>query len=246
MTLRGIGYAVLAMASVLGATAHADETVIVRGQVTAQSGADILFGQGGAGLVGQSFYIVYGVFDTSPGSYNQAFDFPYQSSISGGGAPAASPVLASVTVGAVTFDDAGQWTTGEALRQAPPSGQSRLYYEAQDANWRAGGLEVWTDISSATDPFVSDPDYRHTLLHPITAGDLASGGLSEAYQDPSDPSVLDMANLTLTPASIYVLDTATQTGGDPPGAPEPAAWALIAAGVGAVGARLRRQRVLTS
>jgi hypothetical protein len=245
MSVRGIG---VSIAVVLGATAgfaHADETVIVRGQVTAQTGVDFLFSTSGENLVGQPFDIKYQVFDTNPQytPFNQTFNPPYGSSVSGGYENGTSPVMASITIGGAAYDDGGLWTNGEALRKAPASGQSEVYYQAEDANWGPGDLDVWSEISSATDPFVTNPDYRTALTHAVTSGDVATGGLTESYSDPTNPFALDTANLTLTPTSISVLDTTTQTGGgDPPGVPEPATWSLLLLGVGTAGIALRRRR----
>ena len=247
MSVRGIGFSI---AAVLGATAgfaHADETVIVRGQVTAQSGIDLLFSTPNERLIGKPFYIKYQVFDSNPESqpFNQTFNPPYGSSVSGGYDNGTSPVMASITIGGATYDDGGLWTNGEALRQAPASGQSEVYYQAEDANWGPGDLDVWSKISSATDPFVTNPDYRTDLAHVVTLGDVATGGLTESYSDPTNPMVLDTVSLTLTPTSIVVFDNAVGTGGgDPPGVPEPATWSLLLLGVGATGAVTRRRRRL--
>jgi hypothetical protein len=152
--------------------------------------------------------------------------------------------MASITIGGAKYDDGGLWTNGEALRRASASGQSEVYYQAEDANWGPGDLSVWSKISSATDPFVTNPDYRTALTHMVTSGDVATGGLTESYSAPGNPLVLDTASLTLTPTSIVVLDNTGQTGGDPPGVPEPATWSLLMLGMGAAGAGLRRRRNL--
>jgi hypothetical protein len=247
MSVRGIGFSIAAVLGVTAGFARADETVVVRGQVTAQSGGDFLFSTPNESLIGKPFYIRYQVFDSNPDylPFNQTFNPPYGSSVSGGYDNETSPVMASITIGGVTYDDGGLWTNGEALRRAPASGQSGVYYQAEDANWGPGDLDVWSKISSATDPFVTNPDYRTALAHVVTSGDVTTGGLTESYSDPTNPMKLDTASLTLTPTSIVVLDNTGQTGGgDPPGVPEPATWSLLLLGGGAAGASLRRRRSL--
>jgi hypothetical protein len=235
MNIRGIGISIAAVLGVTAGFAHADETVIVRGQVTAQTGVDMLFSTSGKNLVGQAFYIEYQVFDSNPVSppFNQTFNPPYGSSVSGGYFNGTSPVMASITIDGVTYDDGGLWTNGEALREAPAAGQSEVYYQAEDANWGPGDLDVWSEISSATDPFVTNPDYRTSLTHVVTSGDVATGGLTESYSAQSNPMGLVTASLALTPTSISVFDS---------GVPEPATWSLLLLGMSAAGAGLRRRR----
>ncbi|HEY1927183.1 MAG TPA: PEPxxWA-CTERM sorting domain-containing protein [Caulobacteraceae bacterium] len=235
MSLRGFGFSFAALLAALGGIARADETITVKGQVTAETGTDIIFGATGSSLVGQAFSITYQVFDSSPifEPFTQTFDLPNKSSVSGGYWNGTSPVLASLTIDGVTFDDGGLWTNGEALRAGPSSGKSEVYYQAEDANWGPGDVQIWTDISSTTDPFVTNADYRTNLQHTVTAGDVATGALTETYMDFANPSVLQSASLTLTPTSIFI---------DPPGVPEPATWTLMVLGVGAAGATLRRRR----
>lgn len=247
MSTRGIAACLSILFGALAASANADETVVVQGQITGQAGTDVIFPGAGSDLVGQPFYIVYQLFDSPSDTqpYVQTFDPPYGSSVSGGGAAGQSPVTATVGIGGVVFDDQDQWTNGEASREAPASGQSEVYFKAEDTSWSGGDLSVWTDISSTTDPFVSDPDYRGVLVHTVTTGDLATGGLSETYADPANSRTLETASFTLTPTSISVFDDGVQIGGgggDPPGVPEPAIWALMVVGVSCVGASLRRRR----
>ena len=234
MNIRGIGISIATALGAAAGLAHADETVVVSGQVTAQTGVDILFSTSGKNLVGQEFYIKYQIFDSNPVSppFNQTFNLPYGSSVSGGYFNGTSPVMASITIDGVTYDDGGLWTNGEALRQAPASGQSEVYYQAEDANWGPGDLDVWSEISSTTDPFVTNADYRTSLTHAVTLGDVATGGLTESYSDQNIPLGLVTASLALTPTSISVFDS---------GVPEPATWSLLLLGVGAAGASLRRR-----
>lgn len=244
MRLRGLGMSCAALIVGLTGVARADETVVVRGKVTSQSGADILFGAPGADLVGQTFSIVYQVYDTNPiQPFSQTFDPPYGSRVSGGYDNGTSAVFARITIGSKTYDDGGLWTNGVASRQTAASGTSELYDMAEDANWGPGDLKVWTEISSATDPFVTNPDYRANLIHRVTSADTATGGLTETYADPLNPDAMDTASIGLTPRSIAVMPISTVigNGGDPPGVPEPTTWTLFVIGAALAGGMLRRR-----
>jgi hypothetical protein len=234
MDLRGVGLSCVVIITGCAGSALADELILVKGQVTAESGPDIIFDSLGSKLVGQSFNIQYQVFDTDPQylPFAQTFDAPYSSSVSGGYDNGTSPVFASVTIGGLTFDDSDLWTNGEAMRTAPPSGRSEVSYSAEDADWGSGDVKVWTTISSTTDAFVTNPNYETTLFHSVQSDDLATGGLTETYFDASG---LEAATLTLTPTSISIFGFA-----DP--APEPMAWTMLLVGFGAVGATARRRR----
>ena len=245
VSLRGFSVCIAAMLAAFSGTALADETVVVRGQVTSQSGTDILFGSVGSNLVGQTFSVIYQVYDSNPlyQPFTQTFDPPYGSSVSGGYDNGTSPVFASITVGSKTYDDSGLWTNGQASRQAAVSGTSEVYDQAEDANWGPGDLSVWTKVSSTTDPFVTNFDYRANLVHEVTAQDLASGELTETYVDPANPFQMDTASLGFTPTSIAVMpiSTVADDGGDPPGVPEPATWTLLIMGAAFAGGALRRR-----
>jgi hypothetical protein len=249
MSTRGSLLLSAILAAALGGPGLAAETVVVQGVVTAQTGPDILFDDPDGGLVGLPFTIQYQVLDpTIEEPFTQSFDYPDSSSLSGGFGNGYSPVLASVTINGVTFDDSGLWTNGEALRQAAASGQSEVYYQAEDGNWGPGDVTVSTEVSSTTDPFVTDPDYQSTLVHAVTGDDLAVGELSESYPTEADPLALQMATITLTPSSIAIYGANLGGGGHDAlllggvEIPEPANWIMIVTGVAAVGGLLRRRR----
>lgn len=216
----------LAAAAIAGSSL-ADEVVTFTGVVSGGAGGTTPFGAGAAALTGDSFTLTFQVFDSNPlyTPFTQSFGAT-GSSVSGGFFNGTSPVVADLTINGASFDDHGLWTNGSASLTDAASGLSSVSYTAQDENYGPGSASLSAMISSATDPFVTDPDYRDALTHTVVGADQASGAFTENFGD----------------AGGFTIDLAPQTISIASAAPEPAAWTMMILGVGLCGGALRARR----
>ncbi len=200
-----------------------------------------LFGTPGADLSGSAYTAVYVVDESVPSS--RAFG-PTSSNNLGGPffvSPYPSAVSSTITIGGVTVAIDGQ--LGGAVEQdylppggtSPPLAPDALSYQTYSKNPAPLEFRFMDEvIGSATDRFITSPDYRTPLSHTLQPGDFSFGHFTAGVFSPS------YANLTLDPRSVTVI--LTNVTPDPGGVPEPASWATLLVGLFAAGYALRSRR----
>jgi len=221
--------AIAALALALSTAARAEIVQITyTGYVKADSTPDSmgLFGAPGASLAGDTYTAVYTINDAQGMSATDGSTF---SVVAGSGAtPAVTEVL---TISGVSFDEMlGTASFGEQVRvyghvfPIPVFGGLTgpiygLYSIVNGAHDLSSGNGIVSN-----NPITSSYDYHQPMTYITQSTDTSLGTFQDCSS--SGPSC---DGLELYSATVQVIDVV----------PEPAAWALMLAGFGAVGAALR-------
>jgi hypothetical protein len=218
--------AIAALALMAGTAARAEIVRIVyTGYVEADSSPDNLglFGTPGASLANDPYTAVYTINDAYGTSVTNGSTVSF---IVGTGEP--SPTTEVLTIDGRSFDVAPGPSGGDQIERAfdapgPVFGLAGPIYGLSAIISGPGELQSANGIFS-DNPFTASYDYHQPVSYVTQSTDVSRGG----FQDCSG-SGITCDGLVLYSATVQVTDPV----------PEPAAWALMLAGFGAVGAALR-------
>lgn len=229
MTLRSI----LLASALLAATPAQAATYIITYQGTVSGGSDSgIFGGSGNSLVGLDFTAVYMLTDPLPGALSVSDGSTYATTYGGSGYSAPSPVSATLTINGITQAVSGDYL-GQAFQFNNRDGSlDEVYHHSLDRTVINGYNRdnyIQNQIYSNSNDFLSSIDYTSPLSYTVQAGDNWYGSFQFYAPDGS----YTIGSLKSTSVTIAALAG---------GVPEPATWALMILGFGAVGGVLRQQR----
>jgi hypothetical protein len=216
--------AALCAASLAAISAPAQATqVIVTYAGTVHSGVDIdgLFGTAGADLKRQGFTLSFTV-DTS--------NFQTIAGAPSSGIAYMGSVLATMTIGGRSYTINGAFPDSSVAQWAPPAPDGDYDYQINGDVAAANGDWANANVASFYDYFgamgLTTPLF-HTVSRNDDAADANFSGGNTLLNDNRVSSI-----------SVEVLASPTS-------APEPASWAMMIGGFGAIGAVMRRNRRTT-
>jgi hypothetical protein len=196
------------------------------------------FGTAGADLTGDPFEAVYTI-DTTVG--NQALSAGNYSTVFGGACcvPVTPVVVSAVlTINGHSFDIGGAWSGAAFASALGYSPFAEITHSSTDFETLTDGRGSYTIVSilddlatSLTNPLMGW-DYRNTFVLP-NSDDISSSGFFEF--DVTDGGGFGRP---ITTRLIFTGKFAVV----PVGIPEPATWAMLIAGFGALGELMRRRR----
>jgi hypothetical protein len=210
---------------------------------TVSSGTDQtgVFGAANTDLAGKAFKAVYTLDDATPGV--ETIVGPSNSLIRGGtyypGKPA-SPLSATITIDGITKSSKGSYA-GFATQSNDVNGMDFISHDSQDYSGLSGPTfisnYIYIQLSSSTNNFLSNSDFRSKLNYTILPGDRAIGGF--AFSMASNAQPFPPVRIPIEQAAGYLLGTSVSIRAL--GVPEPASWALMILGFGAIGGTMRGQ-----
>jgi hypothetical protein len=225
--------------------------VTYKGVITNGSDETGLYGKAGS-LTGESYSLTY-ILDTADPSVS-SFNPPYSSSYSynhffSNGNPQFDLKIGGNGPGIEFVSFLNQCQNGLDICSVGTNRYAGLNGKwGVDSSWTGGdfGKNIFTgdnvtylirnssSITSTTDKFVTNYDYRVPMFHVFQAGDIASGNIDMREIDVDTLSDVFYVKADLSPTSVTV-----RFGG----IPEPSAWVMMILGFFALGgaARVRRR-----
>ena len=201
---------------------------------TVSSGVDStgVFGTKWTNLAGNNFTVVYTLTSPQPGSETYSAG-PTAYTRGGSSSGTISPVSATITIKGITQTIDGT-AFGQAYQFNDASGDS-VSHVAQQYSLNETSY-VNNTISSSVNNIVNSTDYTAALNYLSQADDYRSGSFQiERYYISGNGDYvftgLAYGNMISNSVTIAAVDAA----------PEPATWAMMIAGFGAVGGSLRRR-----
>lgn len=232
MPIRSFAAALLLAGAIIQPASAATYLITYTGTVSSGVDSTGVFGTKWTNLAGNSFTVVYTLTSPQPGSETYSSG-PTAYARGGSSSGTISPVSATITIKGITQTIDGS-SFGQAYQFNDASDDS-VSHVAQQYSLNETSY-VNNTISSSVNNIVNSTDYTAALNYLGQADDYRSGSFQiERYYVAGNGDYvftgLAYGNLISNSVTIAAVDAA----------PEPATWAMMIAGFGAVGGSLRRR-----
>lgn len=247
-----LGAAVVGAAMMAAMPARAATYIITyTGHVSSGYDSTGVFGSINADLTGVAYKSVYTLTYQLPGAYY--YDDGVVGSAFGGqvyGAP--TPVSADLTINGVTKTVSGNYLGAASQHNkfpplpsgSLPNGYDEISHDAEDNQLIGNNYLisfVRNNIYSTSNNIISTSNITSSLNYSVQNGDISDGFFRYNLYDYRSGTQIEYAQGSLVADNVTIIPFSSPSGGDESSGavPEPATWAMMIVGLGAVGATMR-------